>query len=134
MGLQSYGPYLSRRQAAELLGVKAETLKQWAWRNTGPQYRKVNGKVLYERSQVRAFIEASPSYGRDCALSDHTRFIALSDEIMGKVESFWRSAGEFSTLPDLVSYLIEEGLKSAPLRDGIAKTPRGRAAKKRLAK
>lgn len=63
--MQTESPYLSRSEVAALLRVSVHTVKSWKRRNTGPRFRRINGRVLYERSEIRAFIEAAPAYGRD---------------------------------------------------------------------
>lgn len=56
--------FLSRADLADFLRVKPETVRKWHQRGTGPSYRRIGRHVLYERSEVMAFIEASPRIGR----------------------------------------------------------------------
>lgn len=55
----SRDPLLTETQAAELLGVKPQTLQ--AWRSTkryGLSYIKTGRLVRYRRSQIEAFLQA----------------------------------------------------------------------------
>ncbi|MFP5328877.1 MAG: helix-turn-helix transcriptional regulator [Alphaproteobacteria bacterium] len=46
---------LSRKDAAELLGVKPGTLANWATTGTGPRPYRMRGKVFYLASDLREF-------------------------------------------------------------------------------
>ena len=48
---------LTRREAAELLGVLPATLAVWSHYKRGPVYHKVGRSVRYKRSDVESFIE-----------------------------------------------------------------------------
>jgi len=52
--------WLSRRQAAELLGVSIHCVEKWAERNTGPAFyrwsRYRQGRTAYRIEDVEAFI------------------------------------------------------------------------------
>ncbi len=50
---------LTRKQAAEFLGVSVPTLARWASRGFGPQYFVLGGKARYEVEALTAFIEAA---------------------------------------------------------------------------
>ncbi len=49
--------FLAEEQAAEILQAKKQTLRAWRHRNKGPAFYKVNGRVLYKREDVEAWIE-----------------------------------------------------------------------------
>lgn len=46
-------------EAAEVLGVKTNTLEGWRVRGEGPPYRKIGRLVKYVESDLLAFIEGS---------------------------------------------------------------------------
>lgn len=48
---------LTRREAAEFLGVSPSTLARWAMEGTGPAYFKT-GSVRYRVRDLEAFIES----------------------------------------------------------------------------
>lgn len=50
--------YLGTRELASYLGVKMETLAQWRSDGLPPEYSKINGKILYSKSDVDEFLEA----------------------------------------------------------------------------
>ena len=55
--------YLDRKQAAEALtaeGIKAthQTLADMAYRGVGPRYVTINGRALYKRDWLLAWIDA----------------------------------------------------------------------------
>ncbi|MGA7181260.1 MAG: helix-turn-helix domain-containing protein [Thiobacillaceae bacterium] len=55
---QPLKPLLTRRQAAEYLGVKEKTLAQWATAGRyGLPYIRVGRKAMYRQSDLDAFIE-----------------------------------------------------------------------------
>lgn len=48
--------------AAAFLGVKIETLRTWRKRKTGPEFRKIGGKLVrYSVSSLQSFVEAQLS-------------------------------------------------------------------------
>lgn len=54
------GDVLSRRQAAEILGVTVATMNRWAIQSRGPRYSltgKQRGRALYLTSDVVAWVE-----------------------------------------------------------------------------
>jgi excisionase family DNA binding protein len=47
---------LKTKEAAELLGLKAVTLRIWRMKGTGPDFYRVNGRAIrYRRSDLEAF-------------------------------------------------------------------------------
>jgi hypothetical protein len=49
--------FLTRRQAADLMGIAAKTLSNWAVRSYGPRvYNPSGGKALYDRDEVIGFV------------------------------------------------------------------------------
>lgn len=51
---------LSRRDAAEYLGIKPQTLAVWAWhRRHDLPYVRVGGRAMYRRSDLEAFVVAN---------------------------------------------------------------------------
>jgi excisionase family DNA binding protein len=52
--------YLTRKEAAALLGLSTRTLSQWAWKGTGPPFRRIQGNVRYPREELEAWIETQP--------------------------------------------------------------------------
>ena len=50
--------FLNTRQAAELIGLKANTLEIWRLRGTGPKYIKFGRAVRYRQSDLETYIEA----------------------------------------------------------------------------
>lgn len=52
--------FMTRQQTAELLGLSAGTLAKWAMTGIGPEFSKVNGRVVrYRMSRVQAFMDAN---------------------------------------------------------------------------
>jgi predicted DNA-binding transcriptional regulator AlpA len=52
--------YLSPDQVCELLpGISKSTLSQWRYLGMGPRYRKLGKTVVYVRSEVIDWVEAS---------------------------------------------------------------------------
>jgi len=50
---------MTREQAAEYLGLTADTLAAHAARGTGPQYAKLSGRaVRYRREDLDAWVES----------------------------------------------------------------------------
>ena len=49
---------ISRQAAADLLGLREQTLRRWAIRRTGPAYIKVGRTVRYSLADLRAFLAA----------------------------------------------------------------------------
>ena len=50
--------FLNTRQAAELIGLKANTLEIWRIRGGGPRYIKFGRAVRYRQSDLETYIEA----------------------------------------------------------------------------
>jgi predicted DNA-binding transcriptional regulator AlpA len=48
---------LTNCEAAELLGLKPNTLEIWRWKGCGPTYRKVGRLVRYAESDVLAWLD-----------------------------------------------------------------------------
>jgi len=49
--------YLTRKEAAELLRRRPQTLRVWAMRGVGPPYIRVNGLALYPEAALRGWLE-----------------------------------------------------------------------------
>jgi hypothetical protein len=49
------GP-LTRAQAAQFLGVRAQTLRNWLCKDKGPRAFKIGGRVFYKIDDLRAFV------------------------------------------------------------------------------
>jgi hypothetical protein len=53
--------FLTRRQAADLMGIAAKTLSNWAVRGYGPRvYNPSGGRALYDRDEVIGFVKGTP--------------------------------------------------------------------------
>ena len=50
---------LREEDAAQYLGMKSSTLRQWRSRSQGPAYHKFGARVLYRMSDLEDFIERS---------------------------------------------------------------------------
>jgi excisionase family DNA binding protein len=48
---------LTEQIAAELLHLKKQTLRAWRVRRKGPPFYKLNGRILYKREDLEAWIE-----------------------------------------------------------------------------
>ncbi len=48
---------LNTAQAAELLGVKKNTLEIWRYEKKGPKFRKVGALVRYAESDLLAYLD-----------------------------------------------------------------------------
>lgn len=44
--------------AAEILGVRPNTLERWRWQGVGPSYRKFGKLVRYDERDLSAYVEA----------------------------------------------------------------------------
>lgn len=51
------GELLLEQAAADLLHAKKQTLRAWRVRRKGPPFYKLNGRVLYKREDLAAWIE-----------------------------------------------------------------------------
>ena len=51
-------PYLTQRQAAELLEISVSTLVRWKARGSGPKATKFGGRVRYRLSDLRKFMKS----------------------------------------------------------------------------
>ncbi len=51
---------LTEREAAAVLNVRLQTVRNWRWRgHGGPRYRKIGSRMVrYYRADLTAFIEA----------------------------------------------------------------------------
>lgn len=47
---------LNRKEAAEYLGIKPDTLAQWTWLGKGPKYVKVGGLAKYRSEDLEAWV------------------------------------------------------------------------------
>jgi predicted DNA-binding transcriptional regulator AlpA len=53
------GDLIDEREAAAILSVNVQTLRNWRWLKCGPRYRKVGGRLVrYLRSELLAFVES----------------------------------------------------------------------------
>jgi predicted DNA-binding transcriptional regulator AlpA len=50
--------YLTRREAAQRLGVAEQTLRHWAVADKGPARHYLNGRVRYVAAEVDSWIQA----------------------------------------------------------------------------
>ena len=58
------GDLLAEREAAAILGVSIQTLRNWRWRGEGPRYRKLGLRLVrYLRADLLAFIEGAQDRG-----------------------------------------------------------------------
>ncbi len=48
---------ISVQEAAEILHAKKQTMRAWRVRRKGPPFYKLNGRVLYKREDLDAWIE-----------------------------------------------------------------------------
>ena len=49
---------ITTAEAAALLRVAPETLRYWRWRGEGPRSFRVGRRVLYERADIAAWLDA----------------------------------------------------------------------------
>lgn len=57
--LSSIPTLLNEHQAAEILNIKATTLRRWRWEGRGPQFRKIGSAVRYQPDDISSFIESA---------------------------------------------------------------------------
>jgi len=50
---------LNELQAAEILNIKATTLRRWRWEGIGPNFRKIGSSVRYSPDDINSFIESA---------------------------------------------------------------------------
>jgi hypothetical protein len=56
---------LRRRQAAEYIGVKPETLNKWGVKGIGPKFLKLSSRCcIYDVRDLDAFLASLPSGGK----------------------------------------------------------------------
>jgi excisionase family DNA binding protein len=55
--------YMTTEEVAELLRTSPESVRFWRHSRTGPRSFKVGRRVLYDRRDVEAFIEAARDRG-----------------------------------------------------------------------
>lgn len=66
------GNHLNQSQLARRWHISIRTLEAWRWRDQGPNYLKIRGRVLYRLEDVEAFEAASvhrTSTAPQCAAS-----------------------------------------------------------------
>jgi transposase-like protein len=49
--------YLCEKHLARKWGISFRTLQKWRWRNTGPPYIKIGGRVRYSPESIKNFEE-----------------------------------------------------------------------------
>ncbi len=60
--LPSRGDLVDEREAAAILSVSVQTLRNWRWARKGPLFRKVGQRLVrYHRVDLAAFIASDPS-------------------------------------------------------------------------
>lgn len=57
LSVKELPPFLSRQDAARLLGLSAKTLANWASAGRGPTFYRLGRKVLYPTKDLIAWIE-----------------------------------------------------------------------------
>lgn len=57
-GTLSAPVWLREPEAADVLGFAPGTLRQWRHHGRGPAFHKVGRSVIYERSELHAFVSA----------------------------------------------------------------------------
>lgn len=58
------GDLLTETEAAALLSVAVQTLRNWRWRGEGPRFRKIGNRLVrYARADLQAFIEGAQDLG-----------------------------------------------------------------------
>lgn len=56
---------LTEVEAAAILRVAVQTLRNWRWRGEGPRFRKIGLRLVrYARADLQAFIEGAAPEGR----------------------------------------------------------------------
>lgn len=59
------GDLLDEREAAAILAVSIQTLRNWRWRGEGPRFRKIGLRLVrYSRADLLAFIEGDAPGGQ----------------------------------------------------------------------
>ena len=67
---------INTAQAAEILGLRPNTLEIWRHRHVGPNYMKLGRRVLYDPADLKEFAESCtvvtrrPSGGRNSGVND----------------------------------------------------------------
>lgn len=51
------GDLIDEREAAAILGVRVQTLRNWRWSGKPPRYRKLGRCVRYHRADLTAFVD-----------------------------------------------------------------------------
>lgn len=49
--------FLNAKQASQLVGISVSTLAKWRLSGAGPIYSKVGRRVVYQRSQIEAWMK-----------------------------------------------------------------------------
>jgi hypothetical protein len=50
--------FLSSKELSIRWGVTLKTLRQWRWKNKGPNFSKISGHAAYKLEDVKAFEES----------------------------------------------------------------------------
>ncbi len=50
--------YLNQKQLATLWGVSQATLERWRSEGIGPKYLKLNGRVIYRKTDIETYEES----------------------------------------------------------------------------
>ena len=56
---QPTDPLMQEAEAAQYLGMKSSTLRQWRYQARGPAYHKFGSRVFYRVSDIERFMEQS---------------------------------------------------------------------------
>ncbi len=80
--------FLTTKEAAFMVGICKRTLEKHRTYGTGPKYRKIGGRVLYDIDDVRAWTEIGARVSTTDAVSDFVRpakaHAALTPRYAGK--------------------------------------------------
>ena len=49
--------YLTEKDLAKKWGLSPKTLQSWRWRNVGPPYLKIGGRIRYTSANIKNFEE-----------------------------------------------------------------------------
>ena len=54
--------YLTEKEASKLLRISTNTLRNWRWKGGGPPFVKIGRSILYDSTDLKAFVDGSKHY------------------------------------------------------------------------
>ena len=69
MTITPFIPLLSRKQAADFLGISPRTMEKWAVVGGGPNFLKIGKKVMFSQQDILTWIDSRKYSHTNCNIS-----------------------------------------------------------------